>query len=363
MYVLPVAMIKKGQDGVAAETQLAKLIKSTDKRAKYDTKVKKLLANEAILAWILKTCTEEFAPYSPQEIIKCIEEKPEVSLRAVHADDLDADERLELIDSDKSISGGNTEDNSLKEQTIYYDIRLNARTPGEKRSIQLIINIEAQLDTAPGYPIEKRAIYYCCRLISGQYGTVFSHSEYGKIRKVYSIWFCPDAAKKRANTIKKISLKEFSVYGSMESRKEDTDLIQAVIVNLGNPDEEVDNEILRLMNVLLSSKTDVEKKQKVMQEEFHIAMTMELESEVAEMCNLSQGIYNEGVNEGIKEGIEEGIEEGIREGMNKGLDRGIEGAVTLLRDAGMEDSVIFEKIMAQYNLSSEAAEKYVYALR
>ena len=149
----------------------------------------------------------------------------------------------------------------------------------------------------------------------------------------------------------------------MESRKEDTDLIQAVIVNLGNPDEEVDNEILRLMNVLLSSKTDVEKKQKVMQEEFHIAMTMELESEVAEMCNLSQGIYNEGVNEGIKEGIEEGIEEGIREGMNKGLDRGIEGAVTLLRDAGMEDSVIFEKIMAQYNLSSEAAEKYVYALR
>lgn len=100
---------------------------------------------------------------------------------------MDADERLELIDSDKSISGGNTEDNSLKEQTIYYDIRLNARTPGEKRSIQLIINIEAQLDTAPGYPIEKRAIYYCCRLISGQYGTVFSHSEYGKIRKVYSI--------------------------------------------------------------------------------------------------------------------------------------------------------------------------------
>ena len=90
MHVLPAVMIEKGQDSVTAETQLAKLIKSTDKRAKYDTQVKKLLANEAILAWILKTCTEEFALYSPQEIIKCIEEKPEVSLRAVHADDLDA---------------------------------------------------------------------------------------------------------------------------------------------------------------------------------------------------------------------------------------------------------------------------------
>ena len=43
------------------ETQLAKLIQVTNEKAKYDTQVKKLLANEAILAWILKTCTEELA--------------------------------------------------------------------------------------------------------------------------------------------------------------------------------------------------------------------------------------------------------------------------------------------------------------
>ena len=67
--------------------------------------------------------------------------------------------------------------------------------------------------------------------------------------------------------------------------------------------------------------------------------------------------------EGVQAGRREGIKEGIKEGMNKGLDRGIEGAVTLLREAGMEDAVILEKIMAQYHLSSEAAEKYVYALR
>ena len=48
-----------------AETQLAKLIKVANDRAKYDTQVKKLLANEAILAWILKTCTDEFAPIPP----------------------------------------------------------------------------------------------------------------------------------------------------------------------------------------------------------------------------------------------------------------------------------------------------------
>ncbi len=317
------------------ETQLAKLIQVTNEKAKYDTQVKKLLANEAILAWILKTCTEEFASYSPNEIIKCIEGKPEISEKAVHSDELDAEEAAKLTSSDKSVEGSNTEDASIKEHTIYYDVRVNASAPGNGQPIQLIINVEAQLDTAPGYPIEKRAIYYCCRLISAQYGTVFNHSEYGKIRKVYSIWFCPNSAKKRENTIKKISLEESSMYGELESRKSDTDLLQAIIVNLGDPDQPVDSRILRLMNVLLSNKKDVQTKQKVMQDEFHIAMTMELKSEVSELCNLSQGIYNEG------------------------LDKGIEGAVALLRKAGLEDKVIVENIMEQYHLPLEVAQKYV----
>ena len=63
-------------------------------------------------------------------------------------------------------------------------------------------------------------------------------------------------------------------------------------------------------------------------------MTMELESEVSELCNLSQGIYNEG------------------------LDKGIEGAVALLRKAGLEDKVIVENIMEQYHLPLEVAQKY-----
>ena len=66
-----------------------------------------------------------------------------------------------------------------------------------------------------------------------------------------------------------------------------------------------------------------------------IAMTTELESEVSELCNLSQWVYNEG------------------------LSKGIEGAVELLREAGIEDPVIIERIMDQYHLTLEAAQKYV----
>ena len=93
------------------------------------------------------------------------------------------------------------------------------------------------------------------------------------------------------------------------------------------------------MNVLLSNKKDVQTKQKVMQDEFHIAMTMELESEVSELCNLSQGIFNEGKNEG--------------------RDEGIVGAVELLREDGHDDQTIIQRIMKKYHLTLEAAKKYV----
>ncbi len=129
------------------------------------------------------------------------------------------------------------------------------------------------------------------------------------------------------------------MYGDLETRKSDTDLLQAIIVNLGDPDQPVDSQILRLMNVLLSNKKDVQTKQKVMQDEFHIAMTMELESEVSELCNLSQGIFNEGKNEG--------------------RDEGIVGAVELLREDGHDDQTIIQRIMKKYHLTLEAAKKYV----
>lgn len=112
-------------------------------------------------------------------------------------------------------------------------------------------------------------------------------------------------------------------------------LRQAIIVSLGDVDHPVDNRILRLMNVLPSSKKDIQTKQKIMEKEFHIAMTMELESEVSELCNLSQGIYNES------------------------LDKGIIGAVELLREDGHDDQTIIKRIMSKYHLTLEAAKKYV----
>ena len=75
-----------------------------------------------------------------------------------------------------------------------FDILFHAKAPDTDDLITLIINVEAQKSLSPKnnegkiYPLMKRAVYYISRLISSQKETEFTGSDYGKIKKVYSIW-------------------------------------------------------------------------------------------------------------------------------------------------------------------------------
>lgn len=69
------------------------------------------------------------------------------------------------------IRGMRTEDISQTEGTVTYDVRFYAYAPGTDELIRLIVNVEAQQRYNAGYPLLKRAIYYCSRMISAQYGT------------------------------------------------------------------------------------------------------------------------------------------------------------------------------------------------
>ncbi len=99
------------------------------------------------------------------------------------------------------IRGAQTEDSTIKEGTVTYDIRFYAVVPRSGEMASLILSIEAQNDFYPGYPIIKRGIYYCSRMISSQYGVEFVDNQYEKICKVYSIWICANPPKYWENTI------------------------------------------------------------------------------------------------------------------------------------------------------------------
>ncbi len=80
------------------------------------------------------------------------------------------------------------------------------------------------------------------------------------------------------------------------------DLMDVVILNLGDADQKSDQEILNLLNVLFSADIPPEEKKERLSNNFHIAMTEELESEVRFMCNLSQALVEQGVQQGIQQG-------------------------------------------------------------
>ena len=172
------------------ENQLAHTLTQTEFDADYDKTAKKLLANKQILAQIMKGCVDEYSECSVDEIAeKYIEGTPEVGTVGVHVDDTNRLPRTPEV-----ITGSNNEDSTLTEGTVHYDVRFDAIAPTSAHDaasqdvIRLIINVEAQTAFNPGYPLTKRAIYYCSRMISAQHGPIFKKSEYGKIRKVYSIW-------------------------------------------------------------------------------------------------------------------------------------------------------------------------------
>lgn len=285
-----------------AESTLAKMISTAGEKAAYDNACKRLLANKIILAWIMKSCLEEYRDCGISEIAsKYIEGKAQISEAAVHPD-----EEAESL----QIAGLNTEDSTINEGTVTYDIRFRAIVPGTGERISLIINVEAQNDFYPGYPIVKRNLYYCCRLVSSQYGTEFTNSHYEKIKKVYSIFICMNPPNYRKNTINQYSIQEENLIGEFDENVEYYDLLTGIIICLGDVEDEMTG-ILKLLEVLLSSERSTKEKREILQEEFNIKMTQELEREVSEMCNLSEGVEQKGIAKGIAKGRTYGIVEGI----------------------------------------------------
>ncbi len=238
---------------------------------KYDSVCKKALSNKEILGWILTTCVDEFKGLGFKEIAGKYIEEVEVESVGMLPDQTNVGER---------IHGLTNEDTSINETTITYDIRFHAYAP-------------------KGNELIKRALYYCSRMISSQYGVEFTKSHYEKIKKVYSIWICTDPPKYRANTITKYRVAEENLIGDVKETKENYDLICPIIIALG--DSEKSAGLLRMLEVLLSRDRKSSEIERILTEEFDISMSSKLKGEISDMCNLSEGLIRKGKMEGIIE--------------------------------------------------------------
>lgn len=104
------------------------------------------------------------------------------------------------------------------------------------------------------------------------------------------------------------------VYGNSDVKQDSYDLMEVVILNLGDTDEKCEKEILNLLNLLFSSSVPPEEKKKRLDRDFKIAMTEEFESEVGKMCNLSDAIEELAIQRGMEKGMEKGMQQGMQQG-------------------------------------------------
>ncbi len=280
------------------KTSLASGIDITKDMAEFDASCKRLLSEKIILAWIMKSCLDEFRDFDVETIAeKCIEGNPIISKMPVSPGE-----------TGSVIQGMAQELTSPTEGSITFDIYFNAIVPSTRVPVQLIINIETQANFYPRYPLLKRGVFYCGRMLSAQQGTVFTKSHYEKLRKVYSIWLCTNPPKRRANTINRYRLSEEQIIGNKREKPKNYDLLSIVLVCLGNAGQGNCNGILKLLGVLLSKETTPATKKHILQNEYHIPMTQNIEREVNYMGSISQGWVASTLKEGIKQGIKQGTE-------------------------------------------------------
>ncbi|MDO5297421.1 MAG: hypothetical protein Q4F00_12485 [bacterium] len=289
------------------KTSLASGLDVTDDIDVYDSAYKRLLSEKRVLARIMKRCLFEYRGCDLDAIAeKYIEGTPHIAHVPVSPDE-----------TGSFLRGLSQERASPTEGTVLFDIYFDAIVPDTEESVQLIINVEAQAEFYPGYPLLKRGIYYCARMLSAQKETVFTGSHYEKIRKVYSIWVCTEVPKQYQNTITAYNMEETGYVGSVRADKANYDLLSVVMIGLGAPDDKQCDELLRFLNILLSADMSAVEKKRILQDEFDCPM-MDIEKDMEVLAMGSPGLallkksFEKGRTEGRSEGRIEGISASIR---------------------------------------------------
>ena len=287
-------------------TELKNAVLATDRDAQYDNSAKRLIAHKIILARILIKTVEKFKGMDPLEVAALIEGIPYISTVPVELGLTNAVH----FQNGKRIVGFNTENQELNEGLVRFDIVFYVRM--KDGLSQIIINVEAQKDEPSDYKILNRAVFYVSRLISSQKEKDFENSSYDDIKCVYSIWICMNMEE---NTMSHIHLTKEDMIGSYEW-KGNLDLLNIIMIGLAKelPEHDETYELHRLLGALLSRELTIDEKLDIIGNEYDIPLEENFRKDMSTMCNLSQGVKEEGIAIGRREGLEEGRREGYAEG-------------------------------------------------
>lgn len=299
-------------------TAIANTVAATNDKAQYDEYAKRLIAQKIILAHILAKTVDEFRDMKPEDIVAHIEGDPKVGIVPVDPGMTNAARPTDASTpyvSDHRLAGLNTEHSEINEGMIRFDIIFYVRM--KDGLAQVIINIEIQKDEPTQYFLLNRAIFYVSRMVSSQKGRDFVHQNYNNMKRVFSIWLCmnmPSNSMSYVHLTKEDILEHYNWNGHL-------DLLNIVLLGIGRelPPQEEQYELHRLIGTLLSAELTVTQKLAIIETEYHIPLSVELEEGVNDMCNLGEGIEERAIEKTKKEVILEIILEMYQNGCSPEL--------------------------------------------
>lgn len=138
----------------------------------------------------------------------------------------------------------------------------------------------------------------------------------------------------RDSYINRYHLKEKHLLHRYDEPQENYDLVNIVLISLG---EKADKDrLIHLLQVLFTeSQQTFDSKRNILEKEYHIEMTPEMEQEMSTMCNLSLNISEEALNRGLAQGRKEGRAEGRAEGRTEGRLAGLNETALRLLSMGL----------------------------
>ena len=301
--------------------ELKNAVSASGKEAQYDEHAKNIAGQKFIIANILAKSVEAFRGMKPKDIIPYIEGEPYISKVPVEPGLTNAARE----ENGQRVVGFNTENQEIHEGLVRFDVICYVRLPssedGEGPLSQIIINLEMQKDQPREYQILNRAVFYVSRQISAQKERDFTGSHYDDIKSVYSIWICMNMEE---NSMSHIHLTKEDMMGNQPWRG-GLDLFHIVMIGIGKdlPGQEESYELHRFLGTIFSQKLAVEEKLHIMKTEYDISEEEDFREDVNEMCNLGEGIMEEGIAIGMEKGREEGIAIGETRGIAIGETKGI----------------------------------------